>query len=41
MAAVGGFAPQMSADDVARVIAFAALDAPDAMNGAAIECFGP
>ncbi len=40
MAAVGGFAPQMSPDDVARVIVFAALDAPDAMNGGAIECFG-
>jgi 3-oxoacyl-[acyl-carrier protein] reductase len=40
MAAVGGFAPQMSAADVARVIAFAALDAPDAMNGSSIECFG-
>jgi 3-oxoacyl-[acyl-carrier protein] reductase len=40
MAAVGGFAPQMSPDDVARIIAFAALDAPDAMNGSPIECFG-
>jgi 3-oxoacyl-[acyl-carrier protein] reductase len=41
MVKVGGFAPQMSADDVARVVAFASLDAPDAMNGSAIECFGP
>jgi 3-oxoacyl-[acyl-carrier protein] reductase len=41
MAAVGGFAPQMSPEEVARVIAFAALDAPDAMNASAIECFGP
>ena len=40
MAKVGGFKPQMSPDDVARVVAFASLDAPDAMNGSAIECFG-
>jgi NAD(P)-dependent dehydrogenase (short-subunit alcohol dehydrogenase family) len=40
MAKVGGFAPKMSPDDVARVVAFASLDAPDAMNGSAIECFG-
>lgn len=40
MAAVGGFTPQMSPVDVARVIVFAALDAPEAMNGSAIECFG-
>jgi hypothetical protein len=26
---------------VARLVAFAALDAPDAMNGSAVECFGP
>ena len=36
-----GFVPQMSANDVAKVVAFAALDAPDAMNGSAIEMFGP
>lgn len=41
MVKVGGFAPQMSPDDVARLVAFAALDAPDAMNASAIECFGP
>jgi 3-oxoacyl-[acyl-carrier protein] reductase len=41
MVKVGGFAPQMSPEDVARLIAFAALDAPDAMNASAIECFGP
>ena len=41
MAAVGGFPPRMTPDDVARVVVFAALDAPDAMNGASIECFGP
>jgi 3-oxoacyl-[acyl-carrier protein] reductase len=40
MVKVGGFAPRMSAEDVARVVAFAALDAPDAMSGSAIECFG-
>jgi 3-oxoacyl-[acyl-carrier protein] reductase len=36
-----GFAPQMTADDVARLVAYAALDAPDAMNGSAVEMFGP
>lgn len=41
MASVGGFAPQMSPDDVAGLVAYAALDAPAAMNGSAIECFGP
>jgi 3-oxoacyl-[acyl-carrier protein] reductase len=40
MAKVGGFTPQMSAEDVAGLVAYAALDAPDAMNGSAIECFG-
>jgi 3-oxoacyl-[acyl-carrier protein] reductase len=41
MVKVGGFPPQMTAEDVARVVAFAALDAPAAMNGSAVECFGP
>jgi 3-oxoacyl-[acyl-carrier protein] reductase len=41
MVKVGGFPPQMSPEDVARLVAFAALDAPDAMNGSAVECFGP
>jgi len=36
-----GFAPQMSPDDVARTIVYAALDAPPAMNGSSIEMFGP
>lgn len=36
-----GFAPAMTADDVAKTVAFAALDAPLAMNGSAIEVFGP
>lgn len=35
------YAPQMQPQDVARVVAFAALDAPDAMNGAALDIFGP
>ena len=35
-----GFAPQMTAEHVAKVVAFAALDAPDAMNGSAVEMFG-
>jgi 3-oxoacyl-[acyl-carrier protein] reductase len=41
MVKVGGFPPLMSPEDVARLVAYAALDAPDAMNGSAIECFGP
>jgi 3-oxoacyl-[acyl-carrier protein] reductase len=41
MVKVGGFPPQMSPEDVARLVVFAALDAPDAMNGSAVECFGP
>ncbi|HEY1959979.1 MAG TPA: SDR family NAD(P)-dependent oxidoreductase [Polyangiaceae bacterium] len=41
MLAGSGFDPLMSALDVAKVIAFAALDAPAAMNGSAIEMFGP
>lgn len=35
-----GFSAEMTPEHVARVIAFAALDAPDAMNGSAIEMFG-
>jgi len=35
-----GFAPQMSAADVARTVLYAGLDAPPAMNGSAIEMFG-
>jgi 3-oxoacyl-[acyl-carrier protein] reductase len=41
MLAGSGFAPQMRAEDVARTISWAAFDAPDAMNGSAIEMFGP
>lgn len=35
-----GFDPRMTPDDVAATIVYAALDAPDAMNGSAIEIFG-
>jgi 3-oxoacyl-[acyl-carrier protein] reductase len=35
-----GFPAQMTAEHVARVVTFAALDAPDAMNGSAVEMFG-
>jgi 3-oxoacyl-[acyl-carrier protein] reductase len=35
------FAAQMIPDDVARLVTFAALDAPEAMNGAALDIFGP
>jgi 3-oxoacyl-[acyl-carrier protein] reductase len=35
------FAPLMQANDVARAVVHAALHAPDAMNGSAIEMFGP
>jgi NAD(P)-dependent dehydrogenase (short-subunit alcohol dehydrogenase family) len=34
------FAPDMTADEVARVVVFAALDAPPAMTGANLEVFG-
>jgi NAD(P)-dependent dehydrogenase (short-subunit alcohol dehydrogenase family) len=36
-----GFPPQMRPEDVAGTVVYAALDAPDAMNGGAIEVFGP
>ena len=35
-----GFPPGMTAEDVARTVAFAALDAPDAMHGSCVEMFG-
>ncbi len=35
-----GFAPQMTAEDVAGTVAYVALDAPAAMHGAAVELFG-
>ncbi len=34
------FEPEMTPDDVARVVVFAALDAPDAMTGTAVEVYG-
>jgi 3-oxoacyl-[acyl-carrier protein] reductase len=36
-----GFAPQMTAEEVAGLVVYAALDAPAAMNGSAVEMFGP
>lgn len=40
MLAGSGFAAQMTAGDVAGLIVYAALDAPDAVNGSALEMFG-
>jgi 3-oxoacyl-[acyl-carrier protein] reductase len=34
------FRPDMTPEDVARVVVFAALDAPDAMTGSNVEVFG-
>ena len=36
-----GFPPQMTPGEVARVVLYAALDAPAAMNGASIDVLGP
>jgi len=36
-----GFPPAMKPVDVARTVAFLALDAPDAMNASSVEIFGP
>jgi 3-oxoacyl-[acyl-carrier protein] reductase len=41
MLAVTNFPAQMQPEDVAKLVVFAALDAPDAMNGSAVEIFGP
>ena len=35
-----GFAPAMQPEDVARLVLYAGLDAPLAMNGSALEMFG-
>jgi 3-oxoacyl-[acyl-carrier protein] reductase len=35
-----GFSPRMTAEDVAGTIVYAALDAPEAITGSAIEIFG-
>lgn len=40
MLAGRGLEPRMCPDDVARQIEYAALDAPDAIHGSAIEMFG-
>jgi 3-oxoacyl-[acyl-carrier protein] reductase len=40
MLAGSGFTPKMTATDVANTVVYAALDAPAAMTGAAIEVFG-
>lgn len=37
----GEFKAQMTPEEVAGLVAYAALDAPEAMNGSAIEMFGP
>jgi NAD(P)-dependent dehydrogenase (short-subunit alcohol dehydrogenase family) len=34
------FSPEMTPEDAARVVVFAALDAPDAMTGSNLEVFG-
>lgn len=36
-----GFEPAMQPEDVARTVAFLAIDAPPAMNAASVEIFGP
>lgn len=36
-----GFAPVMQPEHVATTVSFLALHAPDAMNGASVEAFGP
>lgn len=36
-----GFPPEMQPEDVAKMVVFAALDAPDASNGASLPMFGP
>lgn len=36
-----GFEPAMQPEDVARTVAFLALDAPAAMNASSVEVFGP
>jgi NAD(P)-dependent dehydrogenase (short-subunit alcohol dehydrogenase family) len=36
-----GFLAAMQPEDVARIVSFLALEAPDAMNGTCVESFGP
>ncbi len=35
-----GFSPRMQPEDVANTVVYCALDAPEAMNGSAVEVFG-
>ena len=41
MLADSGFEARMSPEHVAGVVAYAALEAPDALNGSSVEVFGP
>ncbi|MBX3228741.1 MAG: SDR family oxidoreductase [Labilithrix sp.] len=36
-----GFAPAMQPEDVARIVAWLSLEAPNAMNGSCVDAFGP
>jgi 3-oxoacyl-[acyl-carrier protein] reductase len=36
-----GFSPAMQPEDVARLVGWVALEAPDAMNGSCVDAFGP
>lgn len=36
-----GFDPLMQPEDIAKIVAWVALDAPDAMNGSTVDAFGP
>ncbi len=36
-----GFSPAMTAEDVAKIVGWVALEAPDAMNGSTVDAFGP
>jgi 3-oxoacyl-[acyl-carrier protein] reductase len=36
-----GFPAAMQPEDVAKIVAYVALDAPDAMNGSCVDAFGP
>jgi len=36
-----GFAPAMQPEHVAKTVSFLAFEAPNAMNGSNVECFGP
>lgn len=36
-----GFTPAMMPEDVAKIVAWVALEAPEAMNGSCVDAFGP